>query len=108
MTLVALAVMPVLAALVIYKLGSLPGEIARSRGHPQAEAINICGWMGIITIVLWPVAMVWAHLAPAQPTAGAMSSPDVDQAAVLAKLRRVSQRVATIEAELTNAATRGV
>ena len=61
MTLGALCAMPVLAAFVVYKLGSLPGSIARSRGHPQADAINICGWMGIITIVLWPVAMVWAQ-----------------------------------------------
>jgi len=43
MTLGALCVFPVLAAVVIYKLGSLPGSIARSRGHPQADAINICG-----------------------------------------------------------------
>jgi len=52
------------AASAIYKLGGLPGSIAKSRGHPQADAINICGWMGIITIVLWPIAMVWAHLVP--------------------------------------------
>ena len=45
MTLGVLCVMPVLAGYVIYKLGSLPGSIARSRGHPQADAINICGWM---------------------------------------------------------------
>ncbi len=64
MTLGALCVMPVLAAFAIYKLGGLPGSIAKSRGHPQADAINICGWMGIITIVLWPIAMVWAHLVP--------------------------------------------
>ena len=64
MTLGALCVFPVLAALVIYKLGSLPGSVARSRGHPRAGAINIDGWMGIITIVLWPIAMVWAHLVP--------------------------------------------
>ena len=37
MTLGALAVAPVLVAFVIYKLGSLPGSIARSRGHPQAD-----------------------------------------------------------------------
>src|SRR6266478_8066530 len=64
MTLGVLCVFPVLAGYVIYKLGSLPGSIVRSRGHPQADAINICGWMGIITIVLWPIAMVWAHLVP--------------------------------------------
>jgi len=66
LTLGILFVMPVLVGLVAYKLGSLPGEIARARRHPQAEAISICGWMGIVTLVLWPVAMVWAHLVPAE------------------------------------------
>ena len=62
LTLGILFVMPVVIGLVIYKLGSLPGDIARARNHPQAVAISICGWMGIITLVLWPIAMVWAHL----------------------------------------------
>ena len=48
MALGVLCVMPVLAGYVIYKLGSLPGSIARSRGHPQADAINICGWMAAL------------------------------------------------------------
>ena len=28
-------------------LGMLPGKIARQRNHPQAEAINVCGWWGV-------------------------------------------------------------
>lgn len=63
MTLVILCIMPLLIGYVLYKLGSLPGAIARECGHPQAAAIGICGWMGVVTLVLWPVAMVWAHLA---------------------------------------------
>jgi hypothetical protein len=100
MTLGILAVFPVLAAYAIYKLGSLPGSIARSRGHPQADAINICGWMGIITIVLWPIAMVWAHLVPGRPISGA--EPDVieDRASLMAKLQQASRRIAAIEAKL--------
>ncbi len=85
LTLGVLAVAPVLAAVVIYKLGSLPGSIARSRDHPQAEAINICGWMGIITIVLWPIAMVWAHLVPGQPIAGAAPPAAGDDARAAGK-----------------------
>jgi Protein of unknown function (DUF3302) len=96
-TLVILCVFPVLAAYVIYKLGSLPGAIARSRGHPQADAINICGWMGIITFVLWPLALVWAHSVPDKPISGGVITNDD---ALIGKLRRASERLAAIERKL--------
>ena len=47
-------------------LGSLPGDIARKRYHPQAEAITALGWIGIITMGAgWLVAIVWAYYIPA-------------------------------------------
>lgn len=99
LTLAALCVMPVLAAYVLYKLGGLPGSIASARGHRQADAINICGWMGIITLVLWPIAMVWAYLSPAKP-ATAESASETDIIALVGKLRQASQRLAAIESRL--------
>ncbi len=40
----------------------MPGNIARKRGHPQADAINVLGWIGVITLGLaWPIALVWAY-----------------------------------------------
>lgn len=43
----------------------LPGKTAKARNHPQAEAINVAGWMGaIFGIVLWPLALVWAFTKP--------------------------------------------
>jgi hypothetical protein len=100
LTLGVLVVAPILIAYVIYKLGSLPGSIARSRNHPQTDAINICGWMGIITIVLWPIAMVWAYLVPGRPITGPEPGEGEDRAALTAKLRQVSQRIAAIESKL--------
>jgi hypothetical protein len=42
----------------------IPGSIAKSRGHSQAEAINVCGWVGAIFLwVFWFVAFVWAFTA---------------------------------------------
>ncbi len=99
-TLGVLCVMPVLAGYVIYRLGSLPGSIARSRGHPQADAINICGWMGIVTIVLWPIAMVWAHLVPGRPITGPEPGAMEDHAALMARLQQAAQRLADIESKL--------
>ena len=43
-------------------LGMFPGKIARQRNHPQAEAINVCGWWGAITMgLLTPIAFIWAY-----------------------------------------------
>lgn len=64
----ALIVMGILVAVAIWLvvlLGPLPGKIARKRGHPQADAIRVLGWIGIITLGLaWPVALVWAYARP--------------------------------------------
>lgn len=47
----------------ILLLGYLPGRIARQRSHPQAEAVNVCGWMGVLTGgLLLPLAFIWAYL----------------------------------------------
>lgn len=46
-------------------LAMMPGRIARSRNHPQADAINVCGWWGAITIgLLMPLAFIWAYYDP--------------------------------------------
>lgn len=49
----------VLLALVVF-LAALPGLLAKKHGHPQAWAVNVCGWLGLPTGILWVVAMVWA------------------------------------------------
>lgn len=64
----ALIVMGILVAVAIWLvvlLGPLPGKIASKRGHPQADAIRVLGWIGVITLgVAWPVALVWAYARP--------------------------------------------
>ena len=46
-------------------LGMMPGRIARNRNHPQADAINVCGWWGVITMgILLPLAFIWAYTNP--------------------------------------------
>ena len=46
-------------------LGMYPGMIARQRNHPQAAAINVCGWWGAITMgLLTPIAFIWAYTNP--------------------------------------------
>src|ERR1700744_3040524 len=86
LTLVILFVLPVLVAYVIYRLGGLPGAIARARNHPQADAIAICGWMGILTLVLWPIALIWAYLTPGKPLTGG-GAKDTNDGALIAQLQ---------------------
>jgi phosphatidylglycerophosphate synthase len=80
-----------------YTLGGLPGRIAARRGHPQATAIGVCGWLGLLVFVLWPIALVWAYTSP---KGGQILATREDLDALLADLRRTSERLATIEAGL--------
>lgn len=51
---------------VIWSLGALPGRLARQRLHPQADAIGVAGWCGLLMPVpLWLLALVWAYTKPA-------------------------------------------
>jgi hypothetical protein len=64
----ALLVLIVLIAVMVaawIMIAMMPGQIAKKRGHPQAEAINVMGWWGAITMgVLAPIAWVWAYTKP--------------------------------------------
>jgi hypothetical protein len=46
-------------AVAVLVLG-LPGRIAIARKHPEAEAVNLMGWAGFLTIVPWIKALGWA------------------------------------------------
>lgn len=97
LTLVVLCIIPLLAIYVVYRIGKLPGDIARARHHPQAGAIRVCGWMGVITLVLWPLAMVWAFLKP-----GSGSHED-DR--LITRLHEARQRLAVLEHQLSHQQT---
>jgi hypothetical protein len=43
----------------VFILG-LPGRIAYARKHPDAEAINMMGWLGFLVVVPWMKAFLWA------------------------------------------------
>ncbi len=65
MSIVGFVILVLLVLLLIWifvKLAALPGETAAERGHPQAEAINVLGWVGLLLgIAPWLVALVWAY-----------------------------------------------
>jgi Protein of unknown function (DUF3302) len=56
---VVLALVGAFLAVAVFILG-LPGRIAIARKHPDAEAINMMGWLGFMAVVPWIQAFMWA------------------------------------------------
>lgn len=62
---IILVVLVFVAAAIFIELADIPGNIAKSKGHPQAKAIHILGWLGLLMGgVGWVLAMVWANMSP--------------------------------------------
>jgi hypothetical protein len=65
---IVFAVLMAAALIIVVLLGSLPGNIARKRGHPQAAAVTVASWLGLATGgLLWPLALIWAFWKPSAP-----------------------------------------
>lgn len=75
---------------VVVWLAMLPGKIAAQRHHPQAEAIRIAGWLGILTGVVWIVALIWAY----NTSFGAGQQID---GVLRERIAELEQRLATLE-----------
>ena len=54
--LVIIAAALTLAVLIL----GLPGRIAIARKHPEADAVNLMGYLGFLAIVPWVKAFIWA------------------------------------------------
>ena len=62
--LIILFVVAVSVAFILW-LASLPGKIARQRGHAQADAVNVAGWVSLLTLLtIWPLVLIWAYFRP--------------------------------------------
>ena len=64
------------AAALAICLAFVPGWIARRRGHPSAQAIGICGVLGLLIWPLWLVAYIWAHTGPDRRAENTRGEPD--------------------------------
>ncbi|MBK6512079.1 MAG: DUF3302 domain-containing protein [Haliea sp.] len=60
LTFVALIIFAVAAVVVLVVVAGLPGKIAISRNHPDAEAVKMMGWAGLLAVVPWIQAFIWA------------------------------------------------
>ena len=73
-------------------LAQLPGKTAEANGHPQADAINVASWLGLIFTggIVWIFAMIWSRMKPvAEPLEGNQTEVDALKA-----------RIADLEAQL--------
>jgi hypothetical protein len=88
-TFVVLAVLVGAGLYAAFRLGALPGKIAAARAHPQADAIRVAGWFGVLTLgILWPLALIWAYAKP---------GTDADSAALRGELDALHERVTSLE-----------
>jgi len=88
--------MLVLATVSIALIGSTPGKIARRRGHPWPEAVEAASWVGLVTVLAWPLAFVWAFLPlPARPNAISSDGSQGDEDAA-----KLQERIAALEAKV--------
>ncbi len=96
-----LIVIVVSVAYVFIALARLPGQIAEKRGHPQAEAINVAGWLGLLLTlgVVWALAMIWSFTKPAAGSEQTTSSGD--------EIGRLEARIAKLEGKLDGATEAG-
>jgi hypothetical protein len=75
-------------------LAMLPGKIAKQRGHPQADAVNVAGWLGGLAMgIFWPLALIWAFY---RPGANRNISSGFDQ-----DLAALNQRISDLETALS-------
>jgi hypothetical protein len=86
----------VLATASIALLGSTPGKIARRRGHPWPEAVEAASWVGLVSVLGWPLAFVWAFLP--LPARSDSNSPDTSQGDLDAA--KLQERIAALEAKV--------
>ena len=71
----------------VFILG-LPGKIAVARKHPEAEAVNLMGYVGFLGVVPWIQALLWAF----KPTQviDIRNFPKAEQLQITEDLARIS------------------
>ncbi len=60
---IVLIVLALSTVAVVVFLAMLPGEIAKRRNHPWAQAVTVAGWITLfLGFALWPIVVIWAYV----------------------------------------------
>ena len=60
---IVLIVLAATLVAVVVALGTMPGRIARKRGHPWPEAVTVGSWATLVFgFVFWPLVLIWAYV----------------------------------------------
>jgi Protein of unknown function (DUF3302) len=94
-TFASLFILGVVALVAIVFVLGLPGRIAIARKHPDAEAVNVMGWVGFLAVVPWIQAFIWAF----KPTQviDIRRYPSAEQTAINEEIAKMSGKGATHE-----------
>jgi len=77
---VILIILVLIGIWIFVELAKLPGQKAVERGHPEADAINVLGWVGLpFGGVPWLIALVWAYTDPKGSQLPPAASPVIDR-----------------------------
>ena len=99
LSIVALVLLIIMIGLIIsliWFLGGMPGRVAASRNHPNAQAIQVGGWASLFCgIVIWPIVLMWAY---SKPTRQASATNDADDANTHQQLAELKVEVARLSA----------
>lgn len=68
----------IVIVLFIIFVHTMPGKIARKRGNPQAEAIEILSLLGLLIFPLWMAALVWSYMKPFTVPVAVVNDPPED------------------------------
>jgi fatty acid desaturase len=95
----SLAILLVGLMLVFYTfiyIHDIPYEIAKKRGHSQAEAIHVACWLSLFTLhAIWPIVYLWAIAKPL-PLRVAVEGGAPD-AATQARIAELEERLRKLE-----------
>jgi Protein of unknown function (DUF3302) len=92
-TFASLFILGLVAPIAIVLVLGLPGRIAIARKHPDAEAVNVMGWVGLLDIVPWIQAFIWVF----KPTQviDIRRYPPAEQTAINEEIAKMSDKGAT-------------